>query len=176
MGIRKRLGIGGAATVALSAVMGGIGHLAGLFDNAGAGVSHPPVGHPPPVEVPAPHWPPPKVPHVPVPEGGAVITDTAKVAIEQGVTTFKELRKGVDSDQALIKAACAAMDQYLSQTPSYEEMHKAIDGKLPAALGPGSVPYRYLGPKVNKVSNVVAVTSLQNVRVSYYYWRYCLTA
>ncbi len=164
MSNKKKIGVGGGILVAAAAGAVGLARLLGSgVDDAGRIVERIPA---PPPRVP------PVVIHPPVVLPPEELTHI-KATIDQGIITFNDLRRGDTYERAAAKAGCAAMNQFISQTPTYDEIKNGIYGQLSPELQPNGSENGFVSKHVDKVAEITTVVSESNGRLGYYYVKFC---
>ncbi len=173
MADRKKVGLVGSLLAALAA--GGIG-LAQLTAADG-----PVVAPAAPVAVedvragflprlPKINWRPP-----PIPSGLPVVVEAVPVqeAIEQGVATFRALRRGEPAEKAAVDVGCAVMSAGISRTDSYESVERKAYSYLPLEYRKGQRFNWVVDKPMGKVVTALAVVGGSQGGSLYHYARYC---
>jgi hypothetical protein len=177
---RKKIGIGGSVLAVLA--VGGIGlaYLGGGGDVAVNAVSpvvainaqaasfqRIPIPKPPIVRVPHPPALPRSLPAV-------VESGLVKDAIEQGISTFRSLRRGDSFDKVAVDAGCAVMASGIERSDSYESIEKRTYEELPIEFRKNQQYNWVVAKPMGKVVAALTVFSESQGGSAYYYAKYCL--
>ena len=96
---------------------------------------------------------------------------TLSAAAKQGVSTFREMRKGTEEEKIVVSAACAVMSHSAGDTAREDEFEAAIRDKLAPSAGS---PVEKLGDRYVKRAATGLTIAEQDGGLAHWYFRYCV--
>jgi len=103
--------------------------------------------------------------------GGVLHDQGLSAAAKQGVSTFREMRKGTEEEKIVVSAACAVMSSSASGTTREDEFEAAIRHQLPPSTGN---PFEKVGDRYVQRAATTLTIAEQDGGLGNWYVRYCV--